>query len=786
MPKKKTSNTSKAKVSRTHLAPKGVSGETFIQSFHNEEKRVDDLKIEDYRKMLNDGQVQMIWNAIVNTIMSKGSEVMDDKDFIEGQSETGVPDKEDNVEAQENEAIEIESSKEKQFIENVLFDSAEKGGMSTSFELTTRRMLRAFVEGYRVFEVLYQKNADGTIGIKELAPRAGKNDFEFHLTTDEKGKFKGFRQVLTFIDKSIDIVVENDGEIPKVVKATYGEEFGSNYGRSGLRGAWYHYDKAHKGMYLNHVGHELGAVKLRNLKHSLTNEAEVEDAVEALSRLGMEGVWAMNQEAGELVFEDASDAGVMGVGKEMISLHYSLMAKSILAQFVDLGSTISESGSRSLGESHSEFFKLGLQAIAKIIIEDTWNEVITALIKVNFGSDIYPKLVTNPIDDDSAELLATAFTELVKKGDITESIKKEILAQGGEKLGLDVTDDQIEQEMEAETEKQESKDQLESDNNMKIAEMKMSRPAMNASEVNLQDETESSPVRRELFPDELNVRFVDIDRKLRETKSNLEVLLRRKLIRVRDEIINEYARALRDGSKAINKINIELQEDESDYSEELVTAGLLLLEFGKITAAKEIEKQVPNTTKKDRNVTINDVNLVVGKQEADLEFRLASVANEALTQDMPENQARMNLEEEYNDFRKVILIPTIDQLISRNYNRGRGISFDKFEKDIFAFRYTAILDARTTDFCRALDGRVFQNTDPDHAMLTPPNHFGCRSQWTAITNDIAAEFDIRVDGKPIGLPTFSSINTFKDVTSVAQLEEPEDVEETILHLMEQL
>ena len=40
------------------------------------------------------------------------------------------------------------------------------------------------------------------------------------------------------------------------VFAVFGEEFGSNYGRSGLKAVWYHYDKAHKGNFLNHVGHE--------------------------------------------------------------------------------------------------------------------------------------------------------------------------------------------------------------------------------------------------------------------------------------------------------------------------------------------------------------------------------------------------------------------------------------------------------------------------------------------------------------------------------------------------
>lgn len=50
-----------------------------------------------------------------------------------------------------------------------------------------------------------------------------------------------------------------------------------------------------------------------------------------------------------------------------------------------------------------------------------------------------------------------------------------------------------------------------------------------------------------------------------------------------------------------------------------------------------------------------------------------------------------------------------------------------------AFEYSAILDSRTTDFCRAYDGRVFLKDDTIWRSITPPNHFNCRSTLIPVT-----------------------------------------------------
>lgn len=63
------------------------------------------------------------------------------------------------------------------------------------------------------------------------------------------------------------------------------------------------------------------------------------------------------------------------------------------------------------------------------------------------------------------------------------------------------------------------------------------------------------------------------------------------------------------------------------------------------------------------------------------------------------------------------------------YNQGRIATF--VTPDMMPFldgiMYSAILDSRTTEVCRFLDGKIFKPESPDLAALLPPNHPNCRS-----------------------------------------------------------
>lgn len=68
-------------------------------------------------------------------------------------------------------------------------------------------------------------------------------------------------------------------------------------------------------------------------------------------------------------------------------------------------------------------------------------------------------------------------------------------------------------------------------------------------------------------------------------------------------------------------------------------------------------------------------------------------------------------------------------------NEARYAEFTDPELDgfVLAFRYSAVLDERTTEICQALHDRVYKATSEVWDTYRPPNHFNCRSVLIPIT-----------------------------------------------------
>jgi SPP1 gp7 family putative phage head morphogenesis protein len=69
------------------------------------------------------------------------------------------------------------------------------------------------------------------------------------------------------------------------------------------------------------------------------------------------------------------------------------------------------------------------------------------------------------------------------------------------------------------------------------------------------------------------------------------------------------------------------------------------------------------------------------------------------------------------------------------YNMGRvlGAHSPAMDKILSGWRYSAILDSRTTEICRYLNGRFIPKGDPSLYQLAPPNHVNCRSILVPVT-----------------------------------------------------
>lgn len=741
----------------------GVRGEFLVSSYNSEEFRVDDLTIKDYRRMKdNDGEIQMLLNAIYNSILSAGFTIMDDIEYD--------PESSDNL--RDTDSV---SSPEKDFIEANLTNPLWKKGMSRSIGLTNKTNLRAFEEGYRVSELIYRVDDDGMIRLDRLAPRAARvTDYEMKIITDDFGNFYGFHQISYFRSGTVDVVVVNESEIMKTINVVFGEEYGSNYGRSGIRSLWYHYDKAHKAMYLNHVGHELGAIKFRKLvRKSMTSESKNQAMLDALDRISQNQTIMYNEGDFDLIFESVSDAAVMQVGKEMIEYHTSQMSKALLAQFVDLGMKSSGSGSRALGDSGKEFFRSGLQYLAKILIEEPWNKIIADLIKMNFNRGVYPCYRVNEIDETSVNLLYDSFIQLVTQGKISDSVNQGIQGKAAERLGIEVAEEQIEEEMNQQAQQEQETKKAQADamannlnNNQKPDNKANANIEDGSKKTNLadmpMDMMNKTPIpNRELFLDEKKVKMIAMSSKMDDMKLRAEMLLKAKLESQKATVISTLIKAARSGSKAVSKAEITLAEQDTLYSDELDSLAMEMFEYGKVLSSNELNKPVPVTSALARSKFLAAIANIVTEQSTRLSLRLKTVVNNAINNNLPENNLSDQLSQEYDSFFDSVVDPTVEAVIPQSLNQGRQLTFDKYQDQIFAYRYTAAMEPNVCPYCRALDGKTFQETDPNYAMLTPPNHFGCRCIWTPITNDENSTMDVYVSGKPNELPTYSSLSSFK-------------------------
>lgn len=87
------------------------------------------------------------------------------------------------------------------------------------------------------------------------------------------------------------------------------------------------------------------------------------------------------------------------------------------------------------------------------------------------------------------------------------------------------------------------------------------------------------------------------------------------------------------------------------------------------------------------------------------------------------------------------------------YNAGRIQRYTDPELDdfIIAMQYDAIVDARTTDICQSLDGKIISINDRAQiAKFTPPNHFQCRATWLPISKyeDVDIDWDPNNPNQP--------------------------------------
>jgi SPP1 gp7 family putative phage head morphogenesis protein len=132
--------------------------------------------------------------------------------------------------------------------------------------------------------------------------------------------------------------------------------------------------------------------------------------------------------------------------------------------------------------------------------------------------------------------------------------------------------------------------------------------------------------------------------------------------------------------------------------------------------------------------------------------RIVDTVEKSLLEGLTVQETQENLKETMNSWIGDFHAKTIARTeTAKMYNAGRIARYLDPEQDGFveALQYDAIVDNRTTDLCKRLDGKIIAVTNASAvAKYTPPNHFMCRATWMAISKYEEWEDDFPTDTEP--------------------------------------
>jgi len=286
--------------------------------------------------------------------------------------------------------------------------------MSITWDDFLRHALLMLPFGFMVFEKVWERR-DGGLRYRKLAPRMPASIDKWDMEAD--GGLKGVQQLVWAGGQYSRPYIP----VEKLLVFTNRKEGANWAGMSLLRAAykhWYYKDNFYR---IDAIANERHGVGVPYVKMSA--EAAVEDYEEAAEILQSLHAHERSYVVGKHCWEEFTMVGVDRPTSALISVlssiehHDVMIARSILAQFINLGST--ETGSYALSEDQSSFFLMALQAVANQITDVMNTYAIRPLVDVNWGpQDEYPRLTYSKLEQRDLASYGDAIQKLLSSGAI--------------------------------------------------------------------------------------------------------------------------------------------------------------------------------------------------------------------------------------------------------------------------------------------------------------------------------------------------------------------------------
>lgn len=590
--------------------------------------------------------------------------------------------------------------------------------------------------GFAVFEKVYELTEDNKIIYKKLAPRLAKSIQKWEMENGKEGitqnAFKNGKYENISIPWSKIFHIANDQE-------------GDNLeGISILRPAykhWYYKDALYT---IQGIASEKTGVGVPTAKRTIDepiDPKEREQVKEALEEL------RANEKAHIILpygweFDFVSAKGGSFNFKEAISHHDRQIAKTVLAQFLDISASGS-SGGYSQSESETFFFYRSVKAIIANLIERVQRDLVREIVDLNFDVENYPKLKVVDIEPIDVLKLSSAVEKLAKSGI------------------LQVDDLSTENYLR---------------NTLNLPEIR-ERATINPKKEEKQEEKK----------EEVSKKATDEGFFLDKNRFYRKLTLAEKKIdwdsyegflnKYRDEIYSisfailklfasDVAKSIKKSLKTKTPLSIDLEKKyQIELAKKIKSKLIEIYEFTKISTSKELgikPKRVKNETIFKKFITTESY-LIAEYQLNAIKTEMRLRALELAKKQLPIDGKLPNstIDSIIKEITSVGLAKI--ETISSNYSSiavsgiaNTGIaSIYNINKDIiWGYQYSAILDNRTSALCLSLDGRVTRKIEN---MPHPPLHFRCRSRIVAILMDQEEKPEINEPPKSITSKISSSI-----------------------------
>lgn len=264
---------------------------------------------------------------------------------------------------------------------------------------------------------------------------------------------------------------------------------------------------------------------------------------------------------------------------------------------------------------------------------------------------------------------------------------------------------------------------------------------------------------------ERKVNFVSLKRSMETFEKVLQENVDWIVQKQREDILKQIKKAVDDND--IAAVWAVKAKYTADLSQALTDVQKEMFEIGKKSAAVEMAVQVPATKAEVRGAmrVQNDAMIegMVNDMEVTAKKAAAQVINKKggsiTTTNSAEAVAAAGESIDKVISGQVNALKTLG--ITGSVNLWRSSIFERYPEKIYWFQFSAILDSRTTETCRSLDGRVVKAWSPEYYMYAPPRHYNCRSIWVEILNE--ESFKPEFTGVPSSIPANATIETFKDI-----------------------